>query len=123
MATGFPFRAQEAIDTYLALFRYVYRRAKAIRRTGAAALDLAYTAAGIYDGFFEFRLSPWDIAAGGLLIEEAGGRVSDLDGGKAYLESGNVLAGTPGVHTDLIEQVGRHTSEAHLDEVVPKGIG
>ena len=83
LATGYPFRALPTLDLYLAIFRDVFQQAKAIRRCGSAALDLAYTAAGVYDGFFEFRLSPWDIGAGVLLIEEAGGVVTDLDGGGA----------------------------------------
>ena len=82
--------------------------------------NLAYTAAGVYDGFFEFRLLPWDIAAGALLIEEAGGLVSDLDGGDRYMEGGNVIAGAPGVQKDLLEVVGRHVSEERLDELVPR---
>ena len=113
LATGFPFRAHGAIDTYLALFRELFLESRAIRRCGAAALDLAYTAAGVFDGFFEFRLAPWDVAAGSLLIQEAGGVVSDLDGG-------NVLAGPPGLHRRLIEVAARHTSEAHLDGVSPR---
>ena len=119
VAPGYPFRARAAVDTYLALFRAVFLQAKALRRPGAAALDLAYTAAGVYDGFFEFRLAPWDIAAGALLIEEAGGRVTDLDGGDAFLASGNVLAGSPGVHADLVTTVAEHTSEEHLERVAP----
>ena len=102
LATGYPFRAHGALDIYLELFRDVFRHARAIRRCGAAALDLAYTAAGVYDGFFEFRLSPWDIAAGALLVEEAGGAVSDLDGRPGYFASGNVLAGCPAVHVGLV---------------------
>ncbi len=97
VATGFPFRNREKIETYLALFRAVFLEARAIRRAGSAALDLAYVAAGVFDGFFEFRLSPWDVAAGALLIEEAGGVVTDYDGGKGYLERGNVIAGARGV--------------------------
>lgn len=119
IATGYPFRARAAIDTYLALFKAVFLEAKALRRPGSAALDLAYTAAGVYDGFFEFRLAPWDIAAGALLIEEAGGRVSDLDGGSDQLVSGNVVAGSPGVHADLLRKVAEHTSEHHLESVAP----
>ena len=76
-------------------------------------------AAGVYDGFFEFRLAPWDIAAGALLIEQAGGVLSDLDGGDRYLASGNVLAGSPGVHAGLLEVAKRHASEAELDRLVP----
>jgi myo-inositol-1(or 4)-monophosphatase len=97
VATGFPFRNREKIDAYLALFRAVFLEARAIRRAGSAALDLAYVAAGVFDGFFEFRLSPWDVAAGALLIEEAGGVLTDFDGGNRYLERGNVIAGAPGV--------------------------
>lgn len=120
LATGYPFRAHAALDRYLAAFREVFLQAKAIRRCGAAAIDLAYTAAGIYDGFFEFRLSPWDIAAGVLLIEEAGGRVSDLDGGRRFLEGGNVVAGAPGVQEELRAAVARHADEATLARLTPE---
>ncbi len=105
VATGFPFKAHELLDPYLAIFREVFLRCKAIRRPGAAALDLAYTACGLFDGFFEFRLSPWDLAAGSLLVEEAGGSVSDMDGGGDYLATGNMLCGAPGVHRELLEVV------------------
>jgi myo-inositol-1(or 4)-monophosphatase len=121
LATGYPFRAHGALDVYLELFRAVFRQARAIRRCGAAALDLAYTAAGVYEGFFEFRLSPWDIAAGALLIDEAGGRLSDLDGGAAFMGSGNVLAGPPGVHTALVAAArAAGASERRLDALVAR---
>ncbi|MGH9366895.1 MAG: inositol monophosphatase family protein [Thermoanaerobaculia bacterium] len=97
LATGFPFRSREKIDVYLALFRELFLQARAIRRAGSAALDLANVAAGVFDGFFEFRLSAWDIAAGALLIEEAGGELTDFAGGRRYLERGNIVAGSPGV--------------------------
>ena len=119
LATGYPFRAKAALDLYLAVFREVFLEARAVRRCGSAALDLAYTAAGVYDGFFEFRLSPWDIAAGALLIREAGGVLSDLDGGERYLEYGNLLAGGPGVLAALRAAVRRHASETKLQELVP----
>ena len=121
LATGFPFRAHAALDLYLAAFREVFLEARAVRRCGAAALDLAHTAAGIYDGFFEFRLSPWDLAAGVLLIEEAGGRVSDLDGGRDYFAGGNVVAGGEGVWQQLRRAVNRHADEARLHAVDPAG--
>ena len=105
IATGFPFRAHELLDPYLAIFREIFLECKAIRRPGAAALDLAWTACGLFDGFFEFRLSPWDVAAGSLLVEEAGGTVSDMDGGPGILAPGDVLCGAPGVHRDLLEVV------------------
>ena len=121
LATGFPFRAHAALDLYLAAFREVFLAARAVRRCGAAALDLAHTAAGFYDGFFEFRLSPWDVAAGVLLIEEAGGRVSDLDGGRDYLASGNVVAGGEAVWRELRRAVSRHADEARLHALDPAG--
>jgi myo-inositol-1(or 4)-monophosphatase len=119
LATGYPFRALPTLDAYLAIFRDVFRQSKAIRRCGSAALDLAYTAAGVYDGFFEFRLSPWDIGAGVLLIEEAGGTVTDLDGGRRFFASGNVVAGGAGVQRELLAAVGRHASEAEIDRLHP----
>jgi myo-inositol-1(or 4)-monophosphatase len=119
LATGYPFRARATLDIYLAAFRSVFLEARAIRRCGAAALDLAYTAAGVFDGFFEFRLSPWDIAAGALLIEEAGGRVSDLDGGGRYLATGNVIAGGAEVQRELLATVRRHADEAALEQLFP----
>ena len=122
LATGYPFRARAALGLYLEMFGEVFRDARAIRRCGAAALDLAYTAAGVYDGFFEFRLSPWDVAAGALLISEAHGSLSDFDGGADWLGSGNVLAGTPGVHAALVAAArASGASERALDELVPRG--
>jgi len=119
LATGFPFRARGALDLYLDCFRALFLRARAIRRCGSAALDLAYTAAGVFDGFFEFRLSAWDVAAGALLIQEAGGRVSDLDGEGSYLASGNLLAGSPGVYAGLREELAGLASEEKLEALAP----
>ncbi len=119
LATGYPFRARGALDQYLDVFRDVFLEVRSIRRCGAAALDLAYTAAGVYDGFFEFRLSPWDFAAGALLIEEAGGRITDLDGGDDYFAGGNLVAGPPGLHDQLLGIVRRHVDEASLDQIDP----
>ena len=113
LATGFPFRNVDKIDVYLALFRAVFVRARAIRRGGSAALDLAYVAAGVFDGFFEFRLAPWDIAAGALLIQEAGGVLTDFEGGSGYLERGNIVAGSEGVAASLRE-VARGIVDEHL---------
>lgn len=120
LATGFPFRAHRSIDLYLACFREVFLSVRAIRRCGSAALDLAYVACGIYDGFFEFRLSAWDVAAGAVLIRESGGLVTDLDGGDDFLRSGNILAGRPRVHAHLRDLVGSRASEAELDELVDR---
>lgn len=108
IATGFPFKAHRLLDPYLAIFKDVFLRCKAIRRPGAAALDLAYTACGIFDGFFEFQLSAWDVAAGAILIEEAGGVICDMDGDPDFLGTGNVVCGPPGVHTELLAVIEEH---------------
>jgi myo-inositol-1(or 4)-monophosphatase len=105
LATGFPFRQVHKIDPYLAIFRSLFLEVRSIRRAGSAALDLAYVGAGIFDGFFEFGLSPWDTAAGALVVTEAGGRVSDFEGGGSWRTRGNVLAGTPGVHAALVAEM------------------
>jgi myo-inositol-1(or 4)-monophosphatase len=115
LATGFPFRAQEYITTYCAIFQDVIRISKGVRRAGSAALDLAYTAAGIFDGFFELHLAPWDVAAGSLLVTEAGGTVSDFSGGNRWFERGNIVGAPPAVHAGLIELFRRHVSEDELE--------
>ena len=114
ITTGFPFRVHHLLDTYLRVFHDVFLEVAAIRRPGAAALDLAHTAAGIFDAFFEFALSPWDVAAGALLVEEAGGGVTNLDGGAESLSHGNVVAATPGVHPGLLALIRRHCSERDI---------
>jgi len=105
IATGFPFRKREFIDSYLGLFRNIFLRVSDLRRAGSAALDLAYVACGRCEGFFEIGLSPWDMAAGGLLIGEAGGLVTDFGGGCDYLSTGNIVAGAAGVHSKLLEEI------------------
>jgi myo-inositol-1(or 4)-monophosphatase len=105
IATGFPFRAKEMIDHYLHAFKEIFLRVSDIRRAGSAAIDLAYVAAGRFDGFFELKLSPWDIAAGVLLIEEAGGLVTDFGGGNDYLSTGNIVAGNKKIHEDILAKV------------------
>jgi len=103
IATGFPFRIKDVIDTYLKAFRGLFMRATGLRRCGSACLDLAYTADGIFGGFFEIGLSPWDVAAGALIVKEAGGIVTDFVGGNQYLKTGNVIAGSEGVHAEMLE--------------------
>jgi len=114
VTTGFPYRVHSHLDAYFAILRDVFLMVGAIRRPGAAALDLAHTAAGIFDGFFEFSLSPWDVAAGSLLVREAGGVVTNLDGGAEIFLNGNIVAGSPAVHRDLLSVVRRHCSEAEI---------
>jgi myo-inositol-1(or 4)-monophosphatase len=102
VATGFPFRHKDRLVEYKRVFDPALERFEDIRRPGAASLDLAWVAAGVFDGFFELGLSPWDVAAGALLIEEAGGTVSDWTGGPDYL-SGDILAGAPRIHAALVD--------------------
>jgi len=101
VGTGFPFRRKHALPRYLASFQRALERFEDLRRPGAASLDLAWVAAGVFEGFFELGLAPWDVAAGGLLVEEAGGVVSDWIGGDAWLQ-GDILAGAPAVHAELL---------------------
>ena len=115
LATGFPFRAQDYVEYYCAIFQDVIRRAKGVRRAGSAALDLAYTAAGVFDGFFELHLAPWDVAAGSLLVTEAGGKVTDFSGGDRWLERGNILGATKETHADLLKLINKHVREEQLD--------
>lgn len=100
VATGFPFRRRERLPRYLAAMTAALETFEDLRRPGAACLDLAWVACGVFDGFFELGLAPWDVAAGGLMIREAGGVVTDWDGGPDYL-SGDILAGPPTVHDRL----------------------
>jgi myo-inositol-1(or 4)-monophosphatase len=105
IGTGFPYRMFDHIDTYLAIFKELAQKTAGMRRPGAASLDLAYVACGRYDGFWEFGLSPWDMAAGALLVSEAGGLVSDMRGEASYLETGNMIAGTPKVFAPLLNLI------------------
>ena len=102
VGTGFPYSNMQNLDQYLAMFRAVVSQVAGVRRAGAAALDLAYVAAGRFDGFWEIGLSPWDIAAGILLIQEAGGLVSDLHGESHHLESGRIVGGNPKIFHQLL---------------------
>jgi myo-inositol-1(or 4)-monophosphatase len=106
LGTGFPFKNLETLDRYLAMFRMMTAQSAGIRRPGAAALDLAYVAAGRLDGFFEIGLMPWDIAAGSLLVTEAGGLIGDFQGDPDYLHTGDVLAGTPKIFGQLVASLG-----------------
>jgi myo-inositol-1(or 4)-monophosphatase len=101
IGTGFPFRKIEYLDEYVEVFTRVTKSTAGVRRPGAASLDLAYVAAGRLDGFWEFGLSPWDIAAGSLLIVEAGGLIGDLHGDGDYLRTGDVVCGAPKIFPKL----------------------
>ncbi|MDA8328554.1 MAG: inositol monophosphatase family protein [Betaproteobacteria bacterium] len=112
IGTGFPYRDFKHMDTYLAMFRDLLQKSAGLRRPGSAALDLAYVAAGRLDGFWEIGLSKWDIAAGCLLIQEAGGLVGDFKGDDSYIESGNIVAGTPKVFAQLLQVLAPHLTPA-----------
>jgi myo-inositol-1(or 4)-monophosphatase len=106
IGTGFPYRASEDwMDQYFKMLRAISLKAAGIRRPGSAALDLAYVAAGRFDGFWELGLKIWDIAAGELLIREAGGLVGDLEGGEQHRERGDVVAGNPRVFKALLKEL------------------
>ena len=110
IATGFPFRQRAHLDAQLAMTRTLLENAEDIRRTGSAALDLAYTAAGRFDGYFEIGLKPWDLAAGVLLVHEAGGRYGDFAGRDGIPASGNIIAGNLAVTKAMTEIIGAHAT-------------
>ncbi|HEB59343.1 MAG TPA: inositol-1-monophosphatase [Gammaproteobacteria bacterium] len=103
IGTGFPYADMRYLDPYMDMLKTVIPRTAGVRRAGAASLDLAYVAAGRLDGFWEFGLSPWDIAAGVLLIEEAGGLVSDFSGGQSFMDTGHIVAGNPRLFKVLLQ--------------------
>ena len=110
IGTGVPFNgfALDNIDPYLNCLREIASQTAGVRRIGSAALDLAYVAAGRFDGFWEMNLKPWDMAAGILLVKEAGGMISDFKGGNQYLDTGNVVCGGAKVFKPLLQVVGKH---------------
>lgn len=110
IGTGFPFRKEQTahLDNYIAMFRDLTQMTQGLRRPGAAALDLAWLAAGRTDGFFEFGLAEWDMAAGSLLVTEAGGLVSDFAGGNEFLKKGTIVAGNPKVFKALLKTIAPH---------------
>ena len=110
IGTGFPFKMFEHDTAYLAMLKDIMKNSAGVRRPGAAALDLASVAAGRLDGFWEIGLSPWDMAAGALLIQEAGGLVGDLLGDNGFLQSGQILAGNPKIFAQIITIINPHIS-------------
>ncbi len=112
VGTGIPFRDFTHLDAYLSILRDVAQQSVGVRRPGAASLDLAYVAAGRLDGFWELGLSSWDIAAGALLVIEAGGLIGDLEGNDRYLDSGHVVAGNAKVFAQLVQVIAGHLTPA-----------
>jgi myo-inositol-1(or 4)-monophosphatase len=107
LGTGFPYDRRQHADTYLAYWREAMMCSQGVRRSGAAALDLCYVASGRLDGFWEWKLHPWDLAAGRLILEEAGGRITDADGGPHRLSGEETVASNGVLHRDLLAMIGR----------------
>ncbi len=112
IGTGFPFKKQQHLDAYLGMFKELFTDSAGIRRAGSAALDLAYLAAGRLDGFWEIGLKEWDIAAGVLLVQEAGGAVTDFSFKEDYLHSGNIIAGNPKMHQLIYKAIEPHVTDS-----------
>ena len=111
VGTGFPFRDGSYLDTYLKMMKAMIEQTAGLRRPGAAALDLAYVAAGFYDGFWEVGLSPWDVAAGSLLVQEAGGLIGDLAGDGDFLHGGQVIAANPKIFSQMVTALSPYRTE------------
>jgi myo-inositol-1(or 4)-monophosphatase len=116
ISTGFPFRPGDDFNTYLRMMGEVMQRTAGLRRPGAAALDLAYVAAGFTDGFFETGLSPWDVAAGSLLVQEAGGLIGNFTGDADFLEQRECLAGSPRIYGQLVPILHKYSKFASVAE-------
>ncbi len=112
LGTGFPFKFQQHLDAYLSMFRALTLDTAGIRRAGSAALDLAYVAAGRMDGYWEIGLKPWDMAAGILLVQEAGGAITDFSFKDQFMQSGNVIAGSPKMHQLMYQAIEPFVTEA-----------
>jgi myo-inositol-1(or 4)-monophosphatase len=111
LGAGFPFRSHDHMDAWIGTLKEFMLNTSGIRRPGSASLDLAYVACGRYEGFWEIGLSPWDMAAGALIVQEAGGLVTDFAGNHGYLESGNILAGNPKIHAEMLRRIQPHLTE------------
>jgi myo-inositol-1(or 4)-monophosphatase len=118
IGTGFPFRDGSFLDTYLQMMRTMITHTAGLRRPGAAALDLAYVAAGSYDGFFEVGLNAWDVAAGSLLVLEAGGLIGDLQGEGDYLHGGQVIAANPKIFSQMVQTLSPFRSALERERAV-----
>jgi myo-inositol-1(or 4)-monophosphatase len=111
LGTGFPYKDQQHLHAYLEMFKALIVDTAGIRRPGSAALDLAYVAAGRFDGFWEIGLNAWDMAAGVLLIREAGGLVGDLGGGHDFLQTGNIVAAAPKLFPLMLREIRPHLND------------
>jgi len=121
IATAFPFRRRRLMDAYHGMFQAVFEKVEDIRRAGTASLDLAYVACGRMDGYFELGLKPWDVAAGALMVQEAGGVVMDIGGGENWLDSGHVIAAPFKLITPLRHAIAPHVSDGLKSRVGATG--
>ncbi|MBC7918972.1 MAG: inositol monophosphatase [Rhodoferax sp.] len=122
ISTGFPYRPGDNFSHYLTMMGEVMQKSAGLRRPGAAALDLAYVAAGFTDGFFELGLQPWDVAAGSLLVTEAGGLVGNFTGEADFLEQHECIAGSPKIYGQLVSILGKHSKFASVADKTALGL-
>jgi myo-inositol-1(or 4)-monophosphatase len=108
LATGFPYHDYDRLDAYIQLFKELMKSTHGLRRLGSAAVDLAYTACGRFDGFYEYGLNSWDVAAGALIVKEAGGIVSDFSGGDDFVYGAEVVASSPLLNQEFLKIIKRH---------------
>lgn len=108
LATGFPYYDYSRLEAYLQLFKYFMQHTRGVRRLGSAAVDLAYVACGRFDGFYEYGLNPWDVAAGIILVSEAGGNCMDFKGGNNYLYGKEILASNIHIHHELVSSLQKY---------------
>ena len=120
LATGFPYDQRERADVYLSFFKAFMTRSQGIRRNGSAALDLCYVACGRLDGFWELKLRPWDTAAGALIIEEAGGRLSDLSGNKFTIWGEETLASNSAIHDEMVNALMTARDAQRVDSIMTR---
>ncbi|NGP76054.1 inositol monophosphatase [Balneolaceae bacterium YR4-1] len=114
IGTGFPYNDLSLLQNYLRIFEWLLHRTQGVRRPGAASYDLCCVAAGRFDGFYEYALNPWDVGAAGLLVQEAGGKVTDWQGGSNWLFGRRIVAGNPEIHDFLIKAIREHFTEAEI---------
>jgi myo-inositol-1(or 4)-monophosphatase len=105
LATGFPYNDFTAQEAYVNVLSYLMRNTRGIRRFGSAAIDLAWVASGRFDGFWEYGLKPWDVAAGSFIVAQAGGKVSDFSGGNNHLHGRQIICGNPAIYLKLLDVV------------------
>lgn len=114
VGTGFPYNDLSLVDHYLQFFRMLMSSIQGVRRPGAAAYDLCCVACGRFDGFYEYSLNPWDVAAAGLIVQEAGGMITDWTGGNNWLFGKRVVAGNPAIHKFLLGEIGNYFEEEEI---------